>query len=57
LTTPPFSEGVRWIVFAEPLEVSQKQIAKFQALFPNGNAREPQPLDDRVVLSDVRPPC
>ncbi len=57
LTTPPFSEGVRWIVFAEPLEMSQKQIAKFQALFPNGNAREPQPLNDRAILSDVQPPC
>jgi carbonic anhydrase len=53
LTTPPFTEGVQWIVFDEPLELSSRQIAAFQALFPAGNAREPQPLNDRPILSDV----
>ena len=54
LTTPPFSEGVRWIVFDEPLEMSIDQIAAFQALFPHGNSREPQPLNGRPILSDAQ---
>jgi carbonic anhydrase len=53
LTTPPFTEGVQWIVFDEPLEMSPGQISSFQALFPEGNSREPQPLNDRPILSDV----
>ena len=53
LTTPPFTEGVQWIVFDEPLEMSPGQISRFQALFPEGNSREPQPLNDRQILSDV----
>ena len=53
LTTPPFSEGVRWIVFDEPLEMSHQQIAAFAALFPDGNTREPQPLNDRPIVSDA----
>ena len=53
LTTPPFTEGVQWIVFDEPLEMSPGQISSFQALFPDGNVREPQPLNERPVLSDV----
>jgi carbonic anhydrase len=53
LTTPPFSECVRWIVFDEPLEMSPDQIAAFQALFPEGNTRMPQPLNDRPILSDA----
>ena len=53
LTTPPFTEGVRWIVFDEPLEMSPDQIAAFEALFPDGNTREPQALNDRPIVSDV----
>jgi hypothetical protein len=36
LTTPPFTEGVRWVVIAPPIDVSQEQIAAFAALFPKG---------------------
>ena len=32
--------------------VSTRQINAFQALFPDGNSREVQPLNDREVLSD-----
>jgi carbonic anhydrase len=56
LTTPPFTEGVRWVVFDQPLELSERQIAAFQELFPDGNAREPQPLNDRTILSDLGGP-
>jgi carbonic anhydrase len=48
LTTPPCTEGVQWIVFVEPMDVSAEQIGAFRALYP-ANARPVQPLNDRVV--------
>jgi carbonic anhydrase len=53
LTTPPFTEPVRFIVFADPLEASRRQIGRFQEVFPDGNAREVQRLNGRRVLSDA----
>jgi carbonic anhydrase len=54
LTTPPCSEGVRWIVMNEPIELSQAQIEKFKTVFPH-NARPVQGLEDRFLLdSDSR---
>jgi carbonic anhydrase len=53
LTTPPFSEPVQFIVFAEPVNVSRAQISAFQEHFPDGNSREVQPLNGREVLSDA----
>jgi carbonic anhydrase len=55
LTTPNFDEGVRWVVLAEPIEMSGEQIDAFKQLFPEGNSREVQPLNGRVVLTDVEP--
>lgn len=46
LTTPPCTEGVEWAVFGAPVELSEKQIAAFRALYPV-NARPTQPLFDR----------
>jgi carbonic anhydrase len=54
LTTPPFTEPVLFIVFAESTELSRRQIDAFQEIFEEGNSREPQPLNDREVLSDAR---
>lgn len=53
LTTPPFSEGVSWVQLASPLYLSGNQIEAFEALFPEGNAREIQDLNGRIVLTDV----
>jgi carbonic anhydrase len=53
LTTPPFTEPVRFIVFADSLEASRRQIGRFQEIFPDGNAREVQRLNGRRVLSDA----
>jgi carbonic anhydrase len=53
LATPPFTEGVQWIVLAEPLLLSQAQIVAFKALFPRDNLREVQPLNGGRVLTDV----
>jgi len=48
LTTPPCTEGVRWVVLKEPQEISPSQIASFGKLFHN-NARPTQPSNGRVV--------
>ncbi|HEX8557701.1 MAG TPA: carbonic anhydrase family protein [Pyrinomonadaceae bacterium] len=59
LTTPDpsgvFMEGVSWVVLAEPIEMSPEQLDAFKRLFPEGNSREVQPLNGRVVLTDVEP--
>jgi carbonic anhydrase len=49
LTTPPCSEVVLWTVFAEPVEVSEAQIAAFAALYPM-NARPIQSINRRFLL-------
>ena len=48
LTTPPCSEGVRWQVLKQPVEVSKAQIAAFRKLY-SMNARPVQPLNGRKV--------
>jgi carbonic anhydrase len=48
LTTPPCSEGVRWLVLKQPVTLSQAQLDAFRKLFPR-NARPVQPLNGRVV--------
>jgi len=48
LTTPPCSEGVRWMVLTEPVTVSAGSIRQFRRLFP-ANARPVQPLNGRMV--------
>jgi carbonic anhydrase len=50
LTTPPCSEGVRWIVLKTPSEVSYREVEIFSARYPH-NARPIQPRNGRQVLS------
>jgi len=50
LTTPPCTEGVRWIVMKKPLTVSKKQIKRFKELVPYSNNRPVQPLNARFIL-------
>jgi carbonic anhydrase len=49
LTTPPCTEGVKWTVFDQPIELSTDQIATHMAVF-DGNNRPLQPLNGRGVL-------
>lgn len=49
LTTPPCTEGVRWHVLAEPVDLSAAQVDEFRAIFPH-NARPLQLLNARPVL-------
>lgn len=49
LTTPPCTEGVRWHVLSEPVDLSAAQVDEFRAIFPH-NARPLQLLNGRTVL-------
>ncbi len=51
LTTPPCSEIVTWTVYAKPVQVGQKQIESFAALFPN-NARPIQAQHRRFLIGN-----
>lgn len=48
LTTPPCTEGVRWLVLRMPVEISAQQLAAFAWLYPD-NARPVQPLHGRRI--------
>lgn len=49
LTTPPCTEGVRWMVLKDTVQVSAEQIAKFQRTMHHDNNRPVQPLYGRTV--------
>jgi len=49
LTTAPYSEPVSWLVLAKRRLVTAASVRAYRKLFPDGDAREPQPLNDRVV--------
>ncbi len=48
LTMPPCTEGVKWHVLKQPIELSLDQLHAFQMLYPM-NARSVQPLNGRIV--------
>ncbi len=49
LTTPPCSEGVRWLVIKTPVEISKEQFEAFHKILGNNN-RPVQPINARKVL-------
>jgi carbonic anhydrase len=49
LTTTPYTEGVSWLVLRQHRAVSDAVVDGFEELFPKGNARKLQPLNDRTV--------
>lgn len=49
LTTPPCSEGVRWIIFEKPILVSLEQVEMLKYLMPIKNYREEQPVHGRKI--------
>jgi carbonic anhydrase len=50
LTTPPCTEGVRWIVMKKPVKASARQISEFERVMGHPNNRPIQPLNSRTVL-------
>ncbi len=50
LTTPPCSEGVRWLVLKQPLTLSTSQFERFEQRMGHNN-RPIQPVNARMVLS------
>jgi carbonic anhydrase len=52
LTTPPCSEGVRWIVMTTPIQLSADQIKAFTAIIHDNN-RPTQPLNGRPLLTEA----
>lgn len=51
LTTPPCSQGVRWLLLETPATISETQLEAFASLFEM-NARPVQPLNNRDLLED-----
>ncbi|ETO91128.1 MAG: putative carbonic anhydrase [Candidatus Xenolissoclinum pacificiensis L6] len=49
LTTPPFSEGVLWIVLEDVIDISSAQYKKIKQVHKKNNAREIQPLNARFI--------
>ncbi|MBI1308438.1 MAG: hypothetical protein GC129_01070 [Proteobacteria bacterium] len=49
LTTPPCSEGVKWMVATKRVQASAAQLEAMRAIMKN-NARPVQPLNGRMVL-------
>lgn len=50
LTTPPCSEGVRWLVMKHPVSVSKEQVERFAHVMHHPNNRPVQPVNARPVL-------
>lgn len=50
LTTPPCSEGVRWLVMKQPMTASKAQIDEFAHVMHHPNNRPVQALNARAVL-------
>lgn len=47
LTTPPCTEGVKWVIFNTPMTASSKQIEKMHEMIGFNNNRPVQPLNGR----------
>ncbi|PKO45986.1 MAG: carbonic anhydrase [Betaproteobacteria bacterium HGW-Betaproteobacteria-22] len=50
LTTPPCSEGVRWIVIKTPLTASKAQIEAFRNIMKHHNNRPVQDINGRIIV-------
>ena len=52
LTTPPCSQGLKWIILKEKIAISLNQLNVFQERH-DINARPIQPLNGRIVLEKI----
>jgi carbonic anhydrase len=49
LTTPPCTEGIRWMVLAKPIRISEHQLEQLHEIV-EGNARPAQPRNSRPLV-------
>ncbi|AEV94500.1 carbonic anhydrase family protein [Pediococcus claussenii] len=49
LTTPPLTEGVEWIVYDQPLTISNGQLEHYRRFYFEKNARSTQPTNGRKI--------
>jgi carbonic anhydrase len=54
LTTPPCSEGVRWVVMTETVDMSRDQLRTLTSIIA-GNRRPVQPRNEREIAMDATP--
>ncbi len=50
LTTPPFAECVRWVVYTDALRISRRSFETYKDRFGSPHSRSPQRLNGRVPL-------
>jgi carbonic anhydrase len=50
LTTPPCTEGVRWLVMKDPISASREQVEAFSHAMHHPNNRPTQAVNSRLVL-------
>lgn len=50
LTTPPCSEGIRWLVMKQPVTLSQAQLDAFKQALKSTNNRPLQHLNGRMIV-------
>lgn len=50
LTTPPCTEGIRWLVMSDPVTLSATQLDKFRNALKHSNNRPVQPLNGRIIV-------
>lgn len=50
LTTPPCTEGVRWLIMKQPVTLSASQLKAFQQALKHTNNRPLQPLHGRIIV-------
>ncbi|BFI42387.1 hypothetical protein MPTK2_8g08440 [Marchantia polymorpha subsp. ruderalis] len=49
LSTPPCTEGVKWIVMLDPITMTRNQLDRYRASFPKPSARFLKPINGRVI--------